>query len=202
MVSPSLKPPPPKVEGIPVPAVDKEYVESDECLMTVVHRHPLGIFLFYVEAAAFFLAVILLLSFTLSEFLENLTGHKSGLALAVGMLVAGIITLVLFVATYIYRQNRLLVTDKSLVQILQKGLFTRKVSRLSMSNVEDVSAEHRGILSTIFNYGILTIQTAGERENFLFTWCPDPDTYADRILDARQAYAQQLGEGEERVSSS
>jgi uncharacterized membrane protein YdbT with pleckstrin-like domain len=88
----------------------------------------------------------------------------------------------------------LLVTDMNLVQILQKGLFVRKVSRLSMSNVEDVTAEQKGILPTIFNYGTLTVQTAGEMENFVFPYCPNPNKYADRILDARQAFVDKENE--------
>lgn len=194
MVSLLPSPPPPKLEGLPVPPMDRDYVEADECLVTIVHRHPIGIVLFFLEALAFIAALGFLVAITMPSVANNLSGQNGALATAIVLLVVGIMVLVLFVAAYIYRQNRILVTDKSLVQILQKGLFRRKVSRLSMSNVEDVTAEHRGILSTVFNYGVLNIQTAGERENFLFTWCPDPDTYADRILDARQAYAQRLEE--------
>jgi hypothetical protein len=101
---------------------------------------------------------------------------------------------VLFVATYVYRQSRLLITDRSLVQVMQRSLFIRKVSRLSISNVEDVSAEQRGILPTILNYGTLIIQTAGELDNFIFPTCPDPNKYAHIIIEARQAYAQKLEE--------
>jgi hypothetical protein len=57
--------------------------------------------------------------------------------------------------------------------------------------VEDVSAEQKGFLPTFFNYGTLVVQTAGEMENFVFPYCPNPNKYADRILDARQAYADQ-----------
>jgi hypothetical protein len=77
-------------------------------------------------------------------------------------------------------------------------LFIRKVSRLSMANVEDVTAEQRGILATIFNYGTLTIQTAGTMENFIFTYCPRPNDFAHRVLEARQAYALSLEENQER----
>ena len=86
----------------------------------------------------------------------------------------------------------MIVTDRSLIQVLQKGLFNRKVSRLSMANVEDVSAEKKGIFAMIFNFGTLNIQTAGEIDNFIFPLCPDPDEYAGLVLDARQAYAQSM----------
>jgi guanylate kinase len=66
-----------------------------------------------------------------------------------------------------------------------------------MSNVEDVSEEQRGILASIFSYGTLTVQTAGEMENFIFTLCPNPAALADRIIEARQAYAQSVQEENE-----
>ena len=114
--------------------------------------------------------------------------------MAIIVLGAVLIVLVLFTVTYIYRQSKLLVTDRSLVQIMQKSLFNKKVSRLSMSNVEDVSEEQRGILSSIFNYGTLMVQTAGTMENFIFTLCPNPSGLADRIIEARQDYARKIEE--------
>ena len=173
---------------------DREYVEADESLVTIVHRHPIGVILIYLEATVAVLAFFLLGWVVFPGLTDGLSRDNQALLVAGMLLAVGLVALVMFVATYIYRQNRILVTDRSLVQVNQKSLFVRKVSRLSMSNVEDVSAEHRGILSTIFNFGILHIQTAGERENFVFPWCPDPDKYADRILDARQAYAKLLEE--------
>jgi hypothetical protein len=118
----------------------------------------------------------------------------SGSLSAIILLAAVLLVLILFTATYVYRQSRLLVTDRSLVQILQKTLFIRKVSRLSMSNVEDVNEEQRGILASLFNYGTLTVQTAGTEENFVFTLCPNPARLADKIIDARQAYAKSVQE--------
>jgi uncharacterized membrane protein YdbT with pleckstrin-like domain len=98
---------------------------------------------------------------------------------------------ILFVMAYVYHQSRLTLTDKSCVQVIQRNLFNKKISRLSMSNVEDVNVDQRGIIASLFNYGTLTVQTAGEEDNFLFTFCPSPNLYAERILEARQAYAQQ-----------
>ena len=66
-----------------------------------------------------------------------------------------------------------------------------------MSNVEDVSAEERGILSTVFDYGTIVVQTAGALENFIFPYCPQPSKYADQIIEARQRYARALEEEHE-----
>jgi membrane protein YdbS with pleckstrin-like domain len=121
--------------------------------------------------------------------------ENSNMLLTAGIVLAmTLVFFILFLATYIYRQSKLIVTDQNLIQILQGGLFSRKISRLSVSNVEDVTAEQHGFLPTIFNYGTLIVETAGEMKNFIFPYCPNPNTYADQILDARQAYADRLSD--------
>jgi len=173
---------------------DNDLLEPGEHIVTVVHRHPIGIVIIYLEALVGVIAIIALLMVLAPSFLDNLSGQAYNLFIAGVILAVALLALILFVATYIYRQSRLMVTDKSLVQIIQRGLFIRKVSRLSMSNVQDVAAEHKGFLATIFNFGTLTVQTAGEEDNFIFPYCPNPDFYADKILEARQAFAKSIQE--------
>lgn len=176
-------------------------LEPGEHLVTVVHRHPIGIIVIYLETLVAVAALLALIVVLTPGLFENLSSQTYRLFVAAAVAAVTLIALILFVATYIYRQSKLLVADKSLIQVIQKGLFSRKVSRLSMSNVEDVNAEQSGILPTIFDYGTLTIQTAGEEDNFIFPWCPDPNKFADRILEARQAYAQSLKENLEKPTA-
>jgi membrane protein YdbS with pleckstrin-like domain len=167
---------------------DSDMLEPGEHIVTVVHRHPIGIILIYLVALVGIIAVIGLMIAVAPSFTQNLSGQAYNLFIAGVIFAVGLLALILFVATYLYRQSRLIVSDKSLIQIIQRGLFIRKVSRLSMSNVQDVEAAHNGFLATVFNFGTLTVETAGEEDNFVFPFCPTPDLYADRILEARQAY--------------
>jgi uncharacterized membrane protein YdbT with pleckstrin-like domain len=82
--------------------------------------------------------------------------------------------------------------------MLQYGLFSRKVSQLNMVNVEDVTAVQNGIFQTMFGFGSLNIETAGEQVNFHFTYCPRPGYYAKVILDAREQILGQ-NDGDTRV---
>lgn len=169
-----------------------DMLEPGEELVTIVRRHPIGIIGYYIEVFFGLLVVIVFFTFLM----KSLGQSSTGLLLGVILLALTVLVFFLFVVTYVYRQNRLLVTDRSLVQVLQKSLFIRKVSRLSLSNVEDVSAESRGILASIFGYGTLLIQTAGALDNFEFPYCPNPTFYADQIIEARQRYAMALQEDE------
>ena len=184
---------PPPIVGISKSA-DADMLEAGESILTVVHRSVIGLIGIYLVTIAA-TAAIVILTITLAPDTFNTSNANISPALSAIIIVAAILlVLILFTVTYVYRQSRLLVTDKSLVQIMQKTLFIRKVSRLSMSNVEDVNEEQRGILASIFNYGTLTIQTAGTEDNFVFSLCPNPTSLADKIIEARQAYAEKLQE--------
>jgi uncharacterized membrane protein YdbT with pleckstrin-like domain len=173
---------------------EEDMLEPGENILTVVHRSLIGLAGIYLVAllavGAIVALIIILAPGTFQASGDNISGALS----AIILLSAILLVLILFTVTYVYRQSRLLVTDKSLVQIIQKTLFIRKVSRLSMSNVEDVNEEQRGIVASLFNYGTLTVQTAGTEENFVFTLCPNPARLADRIIEARQAYAKSIEE--------
>lgn len=166
-----------------------ELLVPGEHIVLTVKRHIIGLIIIYLEALVGVSAILALLFFVAPDILSD-----GGWVSAIIFFGIVILVIFLFVATYVYRQNRLLVTDKNLIQINQISLFIRKIARLSMSNVEDVSADQRGILATIFNYGTLLIQTAGERPNFEFKYCPTPNHYADIVLEARQAYAEKVEE--------
>lgn len=162
-----------------------DMLEPGEQVITTVRRHPIGILAAAASLAAIVIAVAIL-SFVVGPdfFGDSTTGATGGIV----VIVTGLGALFLLAYTYIYRQSRLLITDRSLVQNIQRSLFIRKMSRLSMSDVEDVSAERRGLLSTIFGYGTLVVQTAGEKDNFIFPLCPTPERYADQIIEAREAF--------------
>ena len=187
---------PPPLEGISKDSHD-DMLEPGETVLRVVPRSFIGLLKIYLviiaAIAAIFTSLILLVPGAFDISSVSISAQLS----AIMILGAFLLVLVLFTVTYIYRQSRLIITNRSLVQVVQKTLFMRKVSRLNFSNVEDVSSEQRGILETILDYGTLTVQTAGERDNFIFSYCPHPNLLADRIIEARQHYADSLQEENE-----
>lgn len=184
---------PPPLKGVSK-RTDEDMLEPGECILTVVHRSIIGLVGIYLVAFVAVVAILALVVTVSPDTFDTSSDTISPALSAIMVVGAALLVLLLFTVTYVYRQSRLLVTDKSLVQVIQTTLFIRKVSRLSMSNVEDVNEEQRGILASIFNYGTLTVETAGAKENFVFTLCPNPARLADRIIEARQAYAKSLEE--------
>ncbi len=172
-----------------------ENILPTETKVADVRRHPFGLIIIY---AQFIIAMILSIGL-IGFFLPSLVGADSeGGNLFIGLLlmvmsVFGLIYLVL--ATRIYKGNQLIITDMNVTQVHQVGLFNRKVSELTMANIEDVTVNVSGIFGTIFNFGTIVVETAGEQNNFIFNYCPNPNAYAKALQDARSSFMTRSGGG-------
>lgn len=67
------------------------------------------------------------------------------------------------------------VTNERIINIEQKGLFARTVSELRLNQIQDITSEMHGFLGTFLTFGSVFIQTAGERERFIFKNIDNPD---------------------------
>lgn len=164
-------------------------VDDDEKLLAVIKRHPFGIIKLYFQIIAALGGAGALIYFVLPDIFptEEYTTLYSVVAL-LAVLVVVFMVGIAGIATVIYSLSELVVTDKTITQTIQVGLFSKKISQLAVSSVEDVTANKDGFFPTIFNYSRLLVETAGEQENFHFDYCPHADHYAKLILEARQQF--------------
>ncbi len=72
-----------------------------------------------------------------------------------------------------YYLDMMIITNDRMIQIQQKTLFSRSVSELDLYKIQDTTSEIVGVIPTFLGYGRLTIQTAGERGNFIFDAVPE-----------------------------
>jgi hypothetical protein len=79
-----------------------------------------------------------------------------------------------------------IVTDQRIINIEQKGLFSRVVSELELENIQDITSDVRGVIATFLNYGDLFVQTAAEKERFIFRNIPDPYKVKDMIMNLQE----------------
>jgi hypothetical protein len=184
-----------------IPEAVAQLLEPDEHVLNVVHKSIIVLIGLYLEVIAAVAAFGFLLYILSPATIARLFDGSAGSLLILSLVVA-LIIVILVLLTNIYLQNELVINDKSLIEVTQRGPFSNKAARLSFSNVEDVSGNQTGFLATAFNYGTLMVQTAGTMENFIFTYCPGPNKYAHQILVARQAYAEALREANERHVSA
>lgn len=100
-------------------------------------------------------------------------------------------TLFVYINWMVNYLNIQIVTDEHIVDIDQMGVFSRKISELTLDDIQDVSATKKGIVQSFLNYGDICIQTAGERPNFNFEKVPDPHELARKIMEIRSKYGKE-----------
>lgn len=81
-----------------------------------------------------------------------------------------------------YYLDILILTNERLVDVDQRGYFSRQVSSLLLSRVEDVTTNVHGILASMLRVGTLKVQSAGASPEFIIRGIPHPDRLRDLIL--------------------
>lgn len=79
--------------------------------------------------------------------------------------------------------NIFIVTNERIVDIDFVNLLYKDIAETQLERVQDISFDTKGIIGTVFNYGDVMIQTAGEVPNFAFERVPKPNEVADIISD-------------------
>lgn len=170
-------------------AFDKIEFDSDEKLLYEVRKHPFGLFLIYLFGT---FITISLLSVALGA--ASYSSTRSGLGIeglqpavvAVTMLLALLSLVMTAIAAWLYKSNVLLVSSDKVSQLLRPTLFHQKISQLSIGDVQDVTVHQKGIFPHMLNYGTIIIETAGEQQNYTFTFTPDPYNAAKILVGAHE----------------
>lgn len=108
----------------------------------------------------------------------------------------------LFIAWVDYYLDVGIVTDHRIIDIDQRGLFRRNVAELDCRMVQDINADKTGILQTLFNFGDVIVQTAGETPNFSFHAIPRPEQMVDRIQEVVQAGLEEKTGAAEKINEA
>lgn len=90
--------------------------------------------------------------------------------------------LVFFTSFIDYYLDFWIVTDDRILNV-EQHLFARTISELDLYKIQDVTGESMGFLQTMFNYGNVYVQTAGEVERFIFEEVPNPREVARKIME-------------------
>ncbi len=82
-----------------------------------------------------------------------------------------------------YYYDILIVTDKEVLDIKQIGLFDRQITEISLLRIQDVSAQVNGFWPTLFNYGDVVAESAGENSRtYVIENIGNPIKIANQIL--------------------
>jgi len=110
--------------------------------------------------------------------------------LILNFLVLGLSTYYLVIVTFIFTSliafyyDLYIVTDEAIIDVNQQGFFGRKIVQISLLRVQDVTSNIQGLFPTLFAYGNVLIETAGEQtQSLLLEQIPNPQEVASKILE-------------------
>ncbi|MFZ2803605.1 MAG: PH domain-containing protein [Patescibacteria group bacterium] len=158
--------------------------DLQETKVQYYRRHPITLFpVFFITILVFVLppASYFLLNFLFAGIFATQTNLALFLLAASAFFLSG--WLFIFQMFIEYWLDVFIVTDKRILDIDQKGLFDRTVSELRLYRTQDATAQIKGILHTLLDYGDIFVETAGEQERFHFEDIPHPNQIAKAILE-------------------
>lgn len=165
--------------------------KKDEEILFVLHRHWFDILSKF--AVVFLMIFFFVASYSLSFFFYDTFNDQN-----LGNIISFIRNLMLiftwmfsFLIFIDYYFDVWIVTNERIVNIEQKALFSRVVSELKYEKIQDVTTDVKGVIPTFLNYGDLLVQTAAERERFIFHNIPDPYSVKDIIMNLQKKMEHQ-----------
>jgi hypothetical protein len=175
------------------------YIEYDdnEQLVTEVRKHPVGVIMSLIGGGIVILVMVIITA-VLAANVDKLnigvsTSSLRAIITLVGLFVTLAAATMTYITAYVYRSSVLFITTEKVAEVSYKSLFNRTITQLGIGNVEDVSYAQTGILTRIFHYGTLTVETAGAEENSVFPFVPDPNGVSQMIIKAHEDYVEKFG---------
>ena len=87
----------------------------------------------------------------------------------------------LFIEWTDYYLDMWIVTSDRIIDIEQRGLFTRDIAELRYESIEDIKVVTSGIIATWLGFGDIESQTAGSQKEFVIKCAKDPLKAKDAI---------------------
>ncbi len=147
---------------------------KNEEVLHIFHRHWFDILKQYLPVII--LLLIILLGFALNPFI--FTSFINGNSIILFYFFQSLLLLVIWVYSFIiwfdYYLDVWIITNQRVINVEQKGLFSRHVSELRFLQIQDISTNISGFIPTMLNYGHVHIQTAAQQSNFVFRSVPNP----------------------------
>jgi len=139
-------------------------LDSDEQVVLEVRKH----WIVFVSQAIFlcFAAIIPPFFLTVLSTLLPIQITTEGSFVAVAVFLYCLWILTLWISFFFYWTDYYLdvwyVTEKRIIDVEQKGIFSRNVSSIRFDKIQDINVEVRGVVATFLNYGNVEVQTASE----------------------------------------
>ncbi len=142
---------------------------DDEKVFVITRRHLIS---FVVQGFILFLLILVPIVFLFLSYSQTISVLASFPVVVDDMiiLILAIYYLALITLFMIYFMNYyhsiLVVTNRRIYQVFQRGLFSRDLHEFALEEIEEATFKSRGIIGLIFNFGDLSIHFRNQEENY------------------------------------
>lgn len=152
----------------------------------VLHIIRKDLFILFKRAMLFILLIILPLIFFYLMVITDpalLLGTISYPLIVLGTSAYYLFIWLFFFFSFIdYYLDVWIITNERIIDIQQRGFFSRVIAEQKLFRIQDVTSEVNGFIPTMLRYGDCHIQTAGTKQRFFFHEVPNPDKIRDNII--------------------
>jgi cell division protein FtsL len=166
-------------------------LSEGEYVITAVKRHPFGLLL-PISLGSFLVILVFVLlnnydSLIKQSALTRVMSDTSVVVLPLIMLIC-LILLGIYVAVHVYINNKFFLTNESVIQEIQTGIFAKTEQTVSLSNIEDASFTQNGIIEQMFNFGSIRLSTEGDETTYRFEYVANPKQHIRLLNNAIEAF--------------
>jgi Bacterial PH domain len=167
-------------------------LQPGEAITKVIHRSLISL------VPTTFTGILLIVISVGFAYFDNINPRRIALerdeVVMISLILLGIALIIVLAGIYIYTYNVLIFTNLHLIEVEQNGIFGRVISQVSFDREQDISGNRTGFFATVFNYGSVTVQSAGENVYFVFRYAPNPEAVANEAIATNEA---SMGSGEQ-----
>ncbi|MGB3946088.1 MAG: PH domain-containing protein [Candidatus Saccharimonadales bacterium] len=165
-------------------------LSEGEFVVLDVKRHPIGLFL---PALATMVALLAITAVLIIYPSDVSSGMSTSLPSYENVLVVMVLLMILVmtggaIAVWVYLQNQFYMTNESVIQEIQHGLFSRHEQTVSLGSIEDASFKQSGLLQSMLNYGTVRLSTEGEETTYSFSFVQNPRRHIAILNNAVEAF--------------
>lgn len=174
---------------------------GDEERVLAVYRHH-----WFAYASIFFIA--LFASLVIVGFAAMIVGQGDTnnpvsqyqtVIISGSLVFAAVILFASLLPIWLRMQEKLILSDEAIYQMLQPNLFSSKISQLNLAHINDVTSK-QDFFGTMFGFGHLTVETPGEQDNYEFSVLANVRQAAKEIIEAHENFQAALESG--RITTS
>jgi len=160
---------------------DKYFADQfdDEEVLLVFRKHPV-----VMRKGLIFSSLALLVGpvYTLALTFLHASNPPTVSFFFVSFVISLVISIMVFFPSWLsWYFSVFIVTDQRLIQITQKGFFSREVNDLTLNNIQNVNYKVEGFQAALFGFGTVTIETLSGGKPIKLRYIHGPAEFAQSV---------------------